>query len=72
MSEKAIQEWTPSGEALPDAGRVMYRVDVTLDKPVKSTILCGSCGHVETVDGSKPSTHTCSKCSVLLWEAEEE
>ena len=39
MSREAIANWQPSMERLPDAGRFMYRVDVTLDEPIKSTIL---------------------------------
>jgi len=72
MSEKAIQDWKPSGGVLPEAGRVMYRVDVTMDEPIKSTIVCGPCGHVEIILGPRPISHTCSKCSVLLWQSEEE
>ena len=54
LSPEAVAEWTPSIERLPDAGRFMYRVDVTMDEPIKSTILCGPCGHLETVDGLRP------------------
>ena len=57
---------------LPDAGRVMYRVDVTLDEPIRSTIVCGPCGNVVVQDGPRPPTFTCPKCSVMLWELEEE
>ena len=65
LSPEAIAEWKPSMEKLPDAGRFMYRVDVTMDEPVKSTILCGPCGNLETVDGSRPSEST----HVLLAES---
>ncbi|DAC39466.1 MAG TPA: hypothetical protein D7I00_06255, partial [Candidatus Poseidoniales archaeon] len=44
MNEQEIAAWTPSPEQLPDANRIMYRVDVTIDEPKKTTILCGSCG----------------------------
>ena len=59
LSPEAVAEWTPSIERLPDAGRFMYRVDVTMDEPIKSTILCGPCGHLETVDGLRPKKYTC-------------
>jgi len=42
--EKADPNWSPSPESLPDAGRVMYRVDTSLDEPIRTSILCGACG----------------------------
>ena len=72
MSPEAVAEWKPSMERLPDAGRFMYRVDVTIDEPIKSTILCGPCGNLETVDGPRPSEYTCQECGKLLWSSEEE
>tara|TARA_B100000035_G_C20749230_1_gene443219 strand:+ start:160 stop:537 length:378 start_codon:yes stop_codon:yes gene_type:complete len=72
MSPEAIANWQPSMERLPDAGRFMYRVDVTLDEPIKSTILCGPCGEITTHDGSKPAEFTCPSCGRLLWKDEEE
>ena len=72
MSPEAVAEWKPSMERLPDAGRFMYRVDVTIDEPIKSTILCGPCGNLETVDGPRPSEYTCQACGKLLWSSEEE
>ncbi|HJM54718.1 MAG TPA: hypothetical protein QGI72_00565 [Poseidonia sp.] len=71
MSPEAIAQWSPDEEMLPDAGRVMYRVDVTLDEPVRSSVLCGSCGNVELVMGGKPTSFTCPKCKKSLWEEEE-
>ena len=72
LSPEAVAEWTPSIERLPDAGRFMYRVDVTMDEPIKSTILCGPCGHLEIVDGSRPNEYTCVSCGRVLWVDEEE
>ena len=71
LSPEAIAGWQPEGETLRDAGRFMYRVDVTLDEPIRSSILCGACGHVHVQDGSKPSSFTCPNCAVQLWEEEE-
>ena len=72
MSPEAIENWKPSMEKLPDAGRFMYRVDVTMDEPIKSTILCGPCGHLETIDGTRPVEYTCPACRRHLWSDEEE
>lgn len=70
LSPEAVAGWAPEGELLPDAGRFMYRVDVTLDEPIRSSILCGPCGHITLRDGSKPSAFSCPKCDRLLWEEE--
>ena len=72
LSPQAVADWKPSMEMLPDAGRFMYRVDVTMDEPIKSTILCGPCGHLETVEGPRPDQYTCTSCNRLLWSDEEE
>ena len=72
MSPEAVANWKPSMERLPDAGRFMYRVDVTMDEPIKSTILCGPCGNLETVEGPRPPEYTCKACGKLLWSSEEE
>lgn len=72
LSPEAIVNWKPSMERLPDAGRFMYRVDVTIDEPISSTILCGPCGNLESVDGPRPEHYTCPACSRQLWSAEEE
>ena len=72
LSPEAVAAWTPTMERLPDAGRFMYRVDVTMDEPIKSTILCGPCGNLETLDGSKPEEYTCPACNRQLWCSEEE
>jgi len=72
LSPEAVAAWTPSMERLPDAGRFMYRVDVTMDEPINSTILCGPCGNLEYVEGPKPDEFTCPNCNRQLWINEEE
>lgn len=72
LSKKEIREWLPSSEGMPDAGRVMYRVDTTIDKPITTSILCGACAHIEVVKGKKPQTYTCVSCERFLWLDEEE
>ena len=71
-SQDKIAEWTPSAESLPEAGRIMYRVDTTLDEPIKTTIQCGGCGKVTSLDGARPKAFECPACAALLWEQEEE
>ncbi|MBT5593252.1 MAG: hypothetical protein HOJ55_05330, partial [Euryarchaeota archaeon] len=55
-----------------DANRIMYRVDVTIDEPKKTTILCGPCGTVTEIDGDRPSEFTCPSCNRQLYVNEEE
>lgn len=71
MSPEAVANWVPEGELLPDAGRFMFRVDVTLDEPVTSSILCGPCGQVTVQPGAKPTSFSCPACHRLLWDEEE-
>ena len=68
----SVADWEPDSTKMPDAGRVMFRVDTTLDPPIRTSILCGRCGKVDWVNGRKPKSHTCSECDTLLWESEEE
>tara|TARA_B100001113_G_scaffold326778_1_gene299921 strand:- start:78 stop:455 length:378 start_codon:yes stop_codon:yes gene_type:complete len=71
LSPEAVANWRPDSETLPEAGRFMYRVDVTLDEPVRTTVLCGPCGTVQVLDGPRPNTYTCSDCDLQLWDEEE-
>ena len=70
MSKDEIDQWLPVREQLPQAGRVMYRIDTTIDEPIKTTVMCGQCTHIELVDGIKPSLFVCPQCKTLLWEEE--
>ena len=72
LAPEEIAAWKPSAEQLPDANRIMYRVDVTIDEPKKTTILCGPCGTVTEIDGDRPSEFTCPSCNKKLYEDEEE
>ena len=73
MSEIDISKWTPEADPLPPGagGSVMFRVDTTLDEPIRTSILCGSCGHLEWNDGQKPPSYACAGCGQELWEEEE-
>tara|TARA_Y100000766_G_scaffold80697_1_gene68675 strand:- start:763 stop:1143 length:381 start_codon:yes stop_codon:yes gene_type:complete len=72
LSKEAVRNWRPAEGQLPDAGRVMYRVDVTIDEPIESTIVCGPCGELTVHKGPKPSSFTCPQCNIELWNDEEE
>ena len=72
LSQEEIATWQPSGGQMPDSGRVMYRIDTTLDEPITTTILCGACGDVAKVEGRKPNSWDCPSCDVFLWHDEEE
>ena len=72
MSEAEVRNWRPDEGKLPDAGRVMYRVDVTLDEPIESTIVCGPCGKISVEKGPKPDSFICPRCNIELWRVEEE
>ena len=62
----------PDAVTKPNAGRAKNRVDTSLDTPIKTSILCGRCGHIEWVDGRKPAVYDCVECGTGLWTAEEE
>tara|TARA_Y100000590_G_scaffold81972_1_gene91278 strand:- start:3475 stop:3879 length:405 start_codon:yes stop_codon:yes gene_type:complete len=72
VDPESVADWEPDSSKMPDAGRVMFRVDTTIEPPIRTSILCGGCGKVDWVDGRKPKVHTCSECDTLLWESEEE
>ena len=71
-TEFAHESWMPSASFMPDAGRAMFRIDTTLEEPIRTSILCGRCANIELVEGKKPSQFTCPSCDTELWESEEE
>ena len=66
------KEWEPSAVELRDAGRPMFRIDTTLEDPIRTSILCGRCAEITWTEGRKPKTFTCPSCGVDLWKSEEE
>ena len=70
-SKERIANWIPDAEEMVEAGRIMYRVDTTLDEPIITTVLCGSCGNISEQEGLKPDHFTCPTCSKELWQEEE-
>ncbi len=71
MSAEEVSAWLPSAEKMNEAGKVMYRIDTTLDEPIHTSILCGACSHIEVVEGKKPTFWACPNCSLQLWLEEE-
>ena len=72
LNAEDISSWMPEQSRMPDAGRPMFRVDTTLEGPIRTSILCGRCANIEWVDGPKPKGYTCPDCQTRLWEPEEE
>ena len=72
VDPEKVAAWEPDSTKMPDAGRVMYRIDTTLEPPIRTSVLCGRCGNLDWLDGTKPKIHSCNSCSTLLWESEEE
>lgn len=74
MSEKDIRDWAPESGELPDGaeGSIMYRIDTTLDEPVRTSVLCGKCGELTWLDGPRPQTFICHGCDTMLWDNPEE
>jgi len=64
--------WAPERATMPDAGRAMYRIDSTLDEPIRTSVLCGRCANLEWIDGPKPTIFQCPRCNTILWDNEEE
>ena len=71
LSPEAIANWQPEGGASPRLAASCSRVDVTLDDPIRTSVLCGSCGHVQVEDGPRPASYTCPSCGLQLWDEEE-
>ena len=69
---RAHDSWTPDASLLSDAGRPMFRIDTTLEGPIRTSILCGRCANIDWVEGKKPNQFTCPSCGIELWHSEEE
>ena len=78
MTSKQISTWKPSKEDLEDSlnsnfenKKVKYRIDTTLDEPIRTSILCGNCSEITIVESTKPKAFKCPICELQLWEEEE-
>ena len=72
INPEEILSWEPDKTEMPESGRVMYRVDTTLIKPIRTSILCGKCGNIYWNEGVKPKSFDCPDCLITLWHEEEE
>jgi len=72
INPEEILSWEPDKTEMPESGRVMYRVDTTLIKPIRTSILCGKCGNIYWEEGVKPKSFDCPDCLITLWYEEEE
>ena len=72
INPEEILSWEPDKTEMPESGRVMYRVDTTLIKHNRTSILCGKCGNIYWNDGIKPKSFDCPDCLITLWHEEEE
>ena len=41
-------------------------------KPIRTSVLCGSCGELTWLDGKRPSRFTCAECDTELWNHPDE
>ncbi len=78
LTPKEISSWKPSQDDLNDSSdskfenkRIKYRIDTTLDEPIKTSILCGNCSEVTIIQDLKPKIFKCPKCKLELWDEEE-
>ena len=78
MTPNQISTWKPSKDDLDDPlasnfenKKIKFRIDTTLDEPIKTSILCGNCSEITIVENSKPKSFKCPKCKLELWDEEE-
>ena len=79
LTPKEIANWIPSKDDLKtdenlnfEDKKIKFRIDTTLDEPIKTSILCGNCLKVTIIDNVKPNSFSCPKCKLELWNQEEE
>ena len=77
MTSTQIAEWNPSQDDLKDTQgsdfenkRIKFRIDTTIDEPIKTSILCGNCSELTIIQSTKPQYFKCPKCKLELWEEE--
>ncbi len=78
LNPKEVADWKPSKNDLEDGEnssfenkRIKFRIDTTLDEPIKTSILCGNCSELTIVNNTKPNSFRCPKCKFELWDEEE-
>ena len=70
LSPEAIANWQPTASDSPRPAGSCSR-GCSLDDPIRTSVLCGSCGHVQVEDGHRPASYTCPSCGLQLWDEEE-
>ena len=78
MFKNPESDWKPSKNDLEEGEnssfenkRIKFRIDTTLDEPIKTSILCGNCSELTIVNNTKPNSFRCPKCKFELWDEEE-
>tara|TARA_B100001113_G_C21073110_1_gene606410 strand:+ start:423 stop:827 length:405 start_codon:yes stop_codon:yes gene_type:complete len=78
LNPKEVADWKPSKNDLEEGEnssfenkRIKFRIDTTLDEPIKTSILCGNCSELTIVNNTKPNSFRCPKCKFELWDEEE-
>ncbi len=78
LNPKEVADWKPSKNDLEEGEnssfenkRIKFRIDTTLDEPIKTSILCGNCSELTIVNNTKPNSFRCPKCKFELWNEEE-
>lgn len=78
LAREDISNWKPSKSDLADEEdiifekkRIKYRIDTTLDDPIKTSVLCGNCSELTIISNFRPDYFKCPKCNLELWNEEE-
>ena len=78
MGPSQVAAWKPSQDDLEDPlasnfenKRIKFRIDTTLDEPIKTSILCGNCSELTIIEDLKPKFFKCPACKLELWDEEE-
>ena len=78
LTPNQIEAWMPSRNDLDEPNipnfenkKIKFRIDTTLDEPIKTSILCGNCSELTIIENIKPNFFKCPNCKIELWNEEE-